>query len=266
MSPTRYRTIFVSDIHLGTAGCQADALLDFLRAHRSDRLYLVGDIVDLWAIARRPHFPQTHLSVIRKLLSRAEKGTEIIYLPGNHDEAIRELLPLEAFGNIRVADEWMHVTADGRRVLVLHGDRFDQVVKYARWLAWLGDIGYQLLLRANGVVNALRRRFGFGHWSLSAYAKRKVKMAVNFIGGYEEAVVRSVRERGADAVVCGHIHHPEVKDLHGVLYCNTGDWVESLTAVVEHMDGRLELVRWAAHAAARASKPRRAEEPEAVTA
>ena len=238
-----YRTVFISDIHLGTSGCQADALLRFLRSCTTDTLYLVGDIFDLWAISRKPYFPQSHVNVVRKFLSRSDQGVRVVYVPGNHDEAVRELLPFNA-GNIVVADEYIHETADGRKLLIIHGDQFDQVVKYAKWLAWIGDIGYGLLLRTNNIVNLVRRKFGLGYWSLSAAVKRHVKLAVNFIGRYEDAVIKAVRARGVDGVVCGHIHHAELKQLQGVLYCNTGDWVESLTAVVEHNDGRIELLRF----------------------
>jgi UDP-2,3-diacylglucosamine pyrophosphatase LpxH len=241
---THYRSIFISDVHLGTPGCRADALLSFLRAHSSDHLYLIGDIVDFWSLSRRSYFPQDHVNVLRKFLSRSAQGTRVIYIPGNHDEAIRSFLPV-LLGGIDVVEDCIHVTADGRKFFVVHGDVYDQVVKYAKWLAWMGDIGYHLLLRSNRVVNCVRRRFGLGYWSLSAHIKQRVKAAVNFIGSYEDAVSQDVRTRGADGVICGHIHHAEIKPMGGVLYCNTGDWVESCTAVVEHNDGRLELVHWA---------------------
>lgn len=243
MTKTHYRSIFISDTHLGTPGSKADDLLDFLRAHSSEKLYLVGDIVDFWALSRKSYFPQSHINVIRKFLSRSSQGTEVIYLPGNHDEKIRDIIPID-MGNIKVVDSCVHETIDGKKFLVIHGDVYDQIVRYAKWVAWLGDIGYGLLLKSNRIVNFFRRKFGMGYWSLSAHVKKKVKAAVNFIGNYELAVSQDVKDREVDGVICGHIHQAEIKTINGILYCNTGDWVESCTALVEHFDGRLELLSW----------------------
>lgn len=240
---THYRTIWLSDIHLGSRGCQADALLEFLRAHSSEHLYLVGDIVDFWSLSRKVYFPQSHVNVMRKFLSRSNQGTHVVYVPGNHDETVRAFIPM-VLGNIEVVEQIIHETVDGKRLLVIHGDAFDQVVKHTRWLAWVGDVGYALLLRSNHVINALRRGLNLPYWSLSAYVKSSVKQAVNFISGYERAVSGAARAMSVDGVVCGHIHHAEMRSMDGILYCNTGDWVESCTALVEHMDGRLEIIDW----------------------
>lgn len=240
---TKYRSIFISDIHLGSRGSKAAALNKFLKGHTSEYLYLVGDIVDFWALRRKVFFPQSHVNVVRRILKRAN-SSKVFYIVGNHDEQLRQFLPM-AFGDIQFVNEMTHQTADGRRFLVIHGDQYDQVMLYAKWLAFLGDIGYSLLMRANGAVNRFRRWFGMGYWSLSAYAKRKVKVAVNFIGQFEDAVAHDVRQRGLDGVICGHIHHAEIKPLTDTFaYMNCGDWVESCSVLVEHFDGRIELLRF----------------------
>jgi len=244
----RYRAIFISDLHLGTPGCQAGALLDFLRRTESDELYLVGDIVDGWQLRRRWYWHQSHNDVIQKLLRKARKGTRVVFVPGNHDEGARDFVGV-AFGDIAIQHEAVHTTADGRRLLVTHGDLFDGVIRCARWLALLGDVLYTVVLRLNRHFNVVRARLGMPYWSLSQYLKHKVKNAVSYIGAFEEAVAREARERGFDGVVCGHIHHAEMRRIGDTLYCNDGDWVESLTALVEHDDGRLEIVRWAEFAA-----------------
>jgi UDP-2,3-diacylglucosamine pyrophosphatase LpxH len=240
----RYRSIWISDVHLGTRGCNSGLLLDFLRSTESDYLYLVGDIVDIWRIRRAWYWRQEHNDVVQKLLRKARKGTRVIYIPGNHDENFRDFAG-HRFGRVAVLPEATHIAADGRRFLVLHGDQFDAVVTYARWLAYVGDRAYNFALSANVWFNVLRRRLGFPYWSLSAYLKHKVKNAVEYIGNYEKAVVAEARRRGVDGVICGHIHCAEIRSIDGVLYCNDGDWVESCTALVEHHDGRLELLRWA---------------------
>jgi len=239
----RYRAVFVSDIHLGTAGCQASALLDFLKHHPSERLYLVGDIVDGWQLRRRWFWPQAHNDVVQKLLRRARKGCRVVYVPGNHDEFARQFTG-HAFGGIEVVHEAVHVTADGRRLWVLHGDAFDGVIQCARWLAHLGDTLYEFTLRLNRHVNRARVWFGLPYWSLSQYLKHKVKRALNYVTSFEQAVAHEARRRGHQGVICGHIHRAEMREIDGVLYCNDGDWVESRTALVEHHDGRLELVYW----------------------
>ncbi len=241
----RFRTIFISDLHLGTPGCQAEALLDFLKAHPSDNLYLVGDIVDGWQLRRKWYWPQAHNDVVQKLLKRARKGCRVVFIPGNHDEFARQFIG-HRFGDIEVAEEAVHITADGRRLWIIHGDYFDAVVQCAKWLAIVGDNLYEFTLKLNRYLNSLRARMGLPYWSLSAYLKHKVKSALNYVTDFEVAVANEARRRGHQGVVCGHIHRAEMRDIDGVLYCNDGDWVESRTALVEHFDGTLELLHWAA--------------------
>ena len=252
----RYRAIWISDIHLGTRGCRADLLLDFLRSTETEYLYLVGDIIDGWRLKKSWYWTQSHNDVVQKLLRKARKNTKVIYVPGNHDEALRDYVDLQ-FGGVTVVSEAIHVTADGRRLLVLHGDQFDGVVKFARWLAVLGDSAYNSLIVINSGFNAIRRRLGLPYWSLSGYLKNRVKNAVEFISRFEDAVADEARRRGVDGVVCGHIHKAEIRDIQGVLYCNDGDWVESCTALVEHFDGRLEILDWAARRAPAVWTPNR---------
>ncbi len=238
-----YRTIWISDVHLGTRGCKAEYLLDFLKHTESDTLYLVGDIVDGWRLKRSWFWPQAHNDVVQKLLRKGRKGTRVIFVPGNHDEFARDYVDL-SFGDIEVMVDDIHTTADGKRLLVLHGDAFDGVVKYAKWLAHLGDGAYTFALWANHWLNVARRRLGLSYWSLSAYLKHKVKNAVQYIANYEHTMAEEARKHGVDGVVCGHIHHAEMRDMGGIVYCNDGDWVESCTALVEHGDGRLEVLHW----------------------
>jgi UDP-2,3-diacylglucosamine pyrophosphatase LpxH len=238
-----HRTVFISDIHLGTPGCQAQALLHFLRCNPCDTLYLVGDIVDGWQLRRRWFWPQAHNDVVQKLLRKARKGCRVVFVPGNHDEFARHFLG-HNFGDIEVVEDALHTTADGRRLWVMHGDHFDGVIQYAKWLAHVGDTLYELTLKLNRHLNSLRARMGLPYWSLSQYLKHKVKTAVNFVSDFEKAVAQEARSRGYDGVVCGHIHRPEMRTIDGTLYCNDGDWVESLSALVEHADGRLEIVHW----------------------
>jgi UDP-2,3-diacylglucosamine pyrophosphatase LpxH len=259
---TTYRAVFISDLHLGTPGCQAGPLLDFLKSHSSQTLYLVGDIVDGWQLRRRWHWPQAHNDVVQKLLRRARKGCKVVFIPGNHDEFARGFAG-HHFGGIEVREEAVHTMADGRRLWVIHGDHFDAVIQCAKWLAYLGDNAYELTLRLNRHLNSLRARMGLPYWSLSAYLKHKVKKALNYVTAFEEAVAAEARKRGYQGVVCGHIHRAEVREIDGTLYCNDGDWVESLTALVEHHDGRLELVHW--HGAHQ-HQPRRASEKGAAPA
>ncbi len=237
----RVRTVWISDLHLGTPGCQAAALLEFLRDVDCDTLYLVGDIIDGWQLRRSWYWPQSHNDVVQKILRKARKGTRVIFVPGNHDEFARRYVA-HSFGGVEVVEECMHRTADGRRLWVTHGDLFDGVIQCARWLALVGDAAYEFTLRLNRHVNVLRARLGLPYWSLSRYLKLKVKRAVSYVGDFEAALAREARERGADGVVCGHIHHAEMRMIDGILYANDGDWVESLTALVEHHDGRLEIV------------------------
>lgn len=241
---SQYRAVFISDLHLGTPGCQAQALLAFLRSHQSEHLYLVGDIIDGWQLRRRWFWPQAHNDVIQKILKRARKGCRVVFVPGNHDEFARHFVG-HHFGGVVVEQEAVHITADGKRLWVVHGDHFDGVIQCARWLAYLGDNLYELALRLNRHLNTWRARLGLPYWSLSQYLKLKVKTALNYVTQFEAAVAAEARRRGLDGVVCGHIHRAEMRMIDGTLYCNDGDWVESLTALVEHMDGRLEIVQWA---------------------
>ena len=242
--PTHYRSIFLSDIHLGTRGCQAEILLDFLRRSTCDHLYLVGDIVDGWKMKRGWYWPQAHNDVVQKLLRMGRKGAKVVYIPGNHDDRVRDFCGVH-FGGVLVARDAVHLTADGRRMLVVHGDEFDGVVRHAAWIAFAGDIAYRAAIRLNTVVNHLRRHFGFGYWSFSAYLKSRVKNAVRYIETFEQALAQEAKRRDLDGVVCGHIHHSAMREIDGVLYVNDGDWVESCTALVEHTDGRLEILPWA---------------------
>jgi UDP-2,3-diacylglucosamine pyrophosphatase LpxH len=241
--PLRFRTIFISDIHLGTSGCQAKRLLEFLKATESDKLYLVGDIVDGWQLKRRWYWHQTHNDVVQVVLKKARKGTKVIFVPGNHDESVRQFIGLD-FGGIKIRDELVHKTADGRKLLVLHGDRFDGVIACAKWLAYVGDSLYTMILKFNQYYNNWRARVGLPYWSLSQYLKLKVKNAVSYITSFEEALAAEARKQGLDGVICGHIHKPEIRDIDGILYCNDGDWVESLSALVEEPSGELRLVDW----------------------
>jgi UDP-2,3-diacylglucosamine pyrophosphatase LpxH len=240
----RYRTVFPSDIHLGTRGCRADFLLDFLRRTECERLFLVGDVVDGWRLRKSWYWTEAFDEVLRHVLRMARDGVEVVYIPGNHDEMLRDWLGLEIAG-VRLAREAVHETADGRRLLVIHGDEFDGVIRYAKVLAHLGDWAYDWALTLNRWFNLARRRLGYPYWSLSQWLKRQVKEAVKAIDRFETALATEARRRGLDGVVCGHIHHAEMRQVGGVLYVNDGDWVESCTALVEHEDGRLELVDWA---------------------
>ena len=241
---TRYRTIWMSDFHLGTPGCNAELLIDFLKSVECETLYLVGDIIDTWRLRKGWYWPPRHNDVVRRILKMAKHGTHVVYVPGNHDEGLRDYTGL-AFGDVTVAAEAIHETADGRRLLILHGDQFDGVVLYAKWLAFLGDSAYELLLRSNAIVNNLRRRFGLPYWSLAAHMKKRVKNAVQFISRFEEVVAHAAAERRVDGVVCGHIHSAEIRKFGDITYYNDGDWVESCTALVEHADGTMEIIDWA---------------------
>ncbi len=246
--PRQYRTIFVSDIHLGARACQADAFVDFLRHNEADTIYLVGDIVDFWSLKRSPLWWQSHNDVLQKLLRKARKGTRVVYVPGNHDEAVRGYCGM-SFGAIEIHRDAEHTMADGRRFLILHGDEFDVVVRYARWLALLGDRSYEFAVWCNRPLNFVRRRLGYGFWSLSNYLKLRVKTAVNFIGEFEQAIAAEAKRRSADGVICGHIHHMTDRMIDGIRYVNCGDWVESCTAIAEDHDGTLHQIRWQTGAA-----------------
>jgi UDP-2,3-diacylglucosamine pyrophosphatase LpxH len=239
----RFRTIWISDLHLGSSACQAPLLLDFLRHTESAHLYLVGDIVDGWQLRRRWFWPQVHNDIVQKILRKARKGTAVVYIPGNHDAFGRHFGQL-SFGGIELREEVVHTTADGRRLLVVHGDLFDGVIQHARWLAFVGDRLYMLALHLNRWFNAVRARFGVPYWSLSQFLKHKVKNAVSYITDFEIALAQEARRRRLDGIVCGHIHKAEIRSIGGVLYCNDGDWVESLTALVEDEHGELSILHW----------------------
>ena len=258
---SQYRTIWISDLHLGTRGCKADFLLDFLRHTESEYLYLVGDIIDGWRLKRSWYWAQNHNDVVQKILRKARKGTKVVYIPGNHDEWLRDYTDLQ-MGGVLLLPEAIHTTSDGKRLLILHGDAFDGVMRYAKWLALLGDWAYELTLSLNNVFNRARRFMGYPYWSLSAYLKFKVKNAVQFISDYANLVAHAAKERGVDGVVCGHIHHPEIRRIGDVLYCNDGYWVESCSALVEHFDGRLEILHWAEMNALDLMNPAARPEPE----
>jgi UDP-2,3-diacylglucosamine pyrophosphatase LpxH len=242
-STKRYRAIFISDIHLGTRRAQAEAFLDFLGHTESEYLYLVGDIIDSWSLRQHWHWQQSHNDVIQKLLRKARKGTKLVYIPGNHDENFRDFINLK-FGKVRVLEEAIHTSATGKRYLVLHGDKFDGVVCFAPWLAKLGDQAYEVSMSLNAAVNKVRRFFKLPYWSLSAFLKYKVKKAVEFLSRFEEAVVRDAKQRNCEGVICGHVHTPDDRMIEGIHYLNDGDWVESCTALVEHLDGRFEIIGW----------------------
>ncbi len=235
------RTVWISDLHLGTPGCQAQALLEFLRTTECQTLYLVGDIVDGWQLKRSWFWPQAHNDVVQKILRKARKGTRVVFVPGNHDEFARRYVT-HNFGGVEVLQDCIHTTADGKTLWITHGDLFDGVIQCAKWLAYVGDAAYEFTLKVNRWFNHIRAKLGFPYWSLSKYLKQKVKRAVSYVSDFENAVAREARKRGVHGVVCGHIHHAEIREIDGVLYCNDGDWVESLTALVEHHDGRLEII------------------------
>lgn len=239
----RFRSIFISDVHLGTKGCQADTLIDFLRCHDADTIYLVGDIFDGWQLRSTWYWPQSHSDVIQKLLRKARKGTRLVYVPGNHDEMLRSYYGTH-FGGIEVVEQAIHVAPDGKRYLVLHGDLFDAVMKHARWLAFAGDTAYTAAIFINTFFNRIRRMWGLGYWSLSQWAKLKVKTAVNFIGEFENALVLEANRHNTAGIICGHIHHAAIRQMHGLFYINCGDWVESCTAICESSSGEFEIVAW----------------------
>ena len=240
---SKYRTIWISDIHLGTKGCNAELLLDFLHSVECETLYLVGDIIDGWRLKKGWYWPDSHNEVVRRILKIAHKGTRVVFIVGNHDEMLRDYAGF-SFGGITLAQEAIHQTADGKRLLITHGDAFDGVVLYARWLAFLGDQAYTLMLRANVLLNAIRKRLGMPYWSLSSYLKKRVKNAVQYVCAFEDAVAREAAQRSVDGVVCGHIHCAEIRQIGDVTYYNDGDWVESCTALVEAFDGSMSILDW----------------------
>lgn len=260
---TSVRAVFVSDVHLGTRACQAERLLEFLKAYESEYLYLLGDIVDFWAMNRSVHWAASHNTVVQKILRRARHGCKVIFIPGNHDEALREHTGV-AFGEIHVKHEHVHTTLNGRRYWLIHGDEYDQVTRHHRWVARLGDVAYNALVRMNLQIARVRRVLRRpGYWSLAGYAKQKVKKAVGFIFDFEDTVAHAARQRGFDGVICGHIHWASDRRIGGIHYLNCGDWVDTCSAIVEHLDGRLEVVAWG-HARSR-TQPALAEHTPAAT-
>ncbi len=241
--PLSFRTVWISDVHLGFRGCSADHLLNFLHSVDCEFLYLVGDVIDIWEMKRKMYWPQSHNNVLRTILGKAKHGTTVVYVPGNHDELLRDYHDM-TFGNVRIMEETIHTNADGRRLLITHGDKFDSVVRSSRAIAMLGTRLYDWLLKANYLVHWARRKARLPYWSLAAFLKHKVKNAVQFISNFETVVSYEAARLGVDGVVCGHIHRPEIRKLNDVIYCNCGDWVESCSALVEHQDGSLELLRW----------------------
>jgi len=237
------RSVFISDVHLGFKGCQATYLLDFLRRVECDQIYLVGDIIDVWALSRSFYWPQAHNDVIRTILGKAKHGTRVVYIPGNHDRLFRDHDGL-VMGNVEIRREATHETADGRRFLVLHGDEFDSIVRASPMLESIGCSAYDFALRLNRHFNAVRVRFGYPYWSLAAFLKHTVKNAVRYIANFERALATEAQRRGVDGVICGHIHRAEMSEFDGITYCNDGDWVESCTTLVEDYSGRLSLLRW----------------------
>lgn len=239
-----YRTIWISDLHIGSTQCQADVLLDFLKHNDSETLYLVGDIIDFWSLSKKMYWPRDHNTVIQKILRKARHGTQIFYIPGNHDENVRDY-DRYVFGDIEVRNSAIHTSAAGKRFLVVHGDEYDAIARHHQWVAKLGSLGYDWLIELNRFLRPIRRLLGLqSQFSLAAYIKYKVKNVVQFISDYEENIVRTLKNEGLDGVICGHIHHAEIKTIDEFLYINTGDFVESCTAIVEHFDGQLELVNW----------------------
>jgi UDP-2,3-diacylglucosamine pyrophosphatase LpxH len=243
MRPLKYRAIWISDVHLGYKGCKADYLLDFLRTTECEYLFLVGDIVDIWSMKRTMYWPQSHNNVIRTILGKAKHNTKVIYIPGNHDEVFREYDGM-VFGNLQICEEYEYTTADGRRVLMLHGDKYDTMMKCSWLTEQIGNISYDFLLYINRMVDRLRRHLGFSFWSLSKFIKYKVKNAVNHIRRFETIVAADAKRHGYDVVICGHIHSADIRNIDDVLYCNDGDWIEHCTALVEKQDGTIELIHW----------------------
>jgi UDP-2,3-diacylglucosamine pyrophosphatase LpxH len=259
-----FRAVWISDVHLGTKGSHAEALLVFLRDHECETLYVVGDLIDIWSLRRGIYWPQTHNDVIQKLLRKGRKGTRLIYIPGNHDEFVAGFDG--QYGAVEIMPRCIHTTATGRRLLVMHGHELDTVVQNIRWLAFVGDVGYQFLLRLNYPINLARRWLGLGFWSLSNYVKMRVKDAVSFIGKFEESIVRYAEDFHVDGVVCGHIHCAAIRKIRGTDYYNDGDWVESCTALVEHMDGRIELLTGLGAVNPAKLEPEESIEPEIILA
>jgi len=240
----RVRSVFISDVHLGSRDSRAAELLQFLASVEVEYLFLVGDIIDFWSLRKNFYWPQQHNEVVRAILGKAREGARVIYVPGNHDDDMREFCG-SVFGNLQIRRKYVHATADGRELLVMHGDELDAAVKCSRWLAWLGGGAYDLALRLNRAVNGLRRLFGLPHWSIANYLKLRLRNAVRYVEAFEHAAARAAAQRKLHGIVCGHIHRPMVRNIDGILYCNDGDWVENCTALVEEHSGRISMWSWA---------------------
>ncbi|MDX1811470.1 MAG: UDP-2,3-diacylglucosamine diphosphatase [Gammaproteobacteria bacterium] len=246
INPNSFRSVFISDVHLGTKDCRAEYLADFLKTIDCETLYLVGDIVDVWSMRSSVYWPQAHNDVIRSILKLAKNGTKVVFIPGNHDEVFRDYVE-HNFGNIQIQKRLIHTTADNRRFLVLHGDEFDGIVTCSKLLSFVGDFAYDGLLFCNRTINKFRQKAGLPYWSLANYLKAKVKNAISYISRFEDAAVQAARHDKVNGVICGHIHHANIKEQHNILYCNTGDWVESCTAIAEKHHGELTLIHWTEH-------------------
>jgi UDP-2,3-diacylglucosamine pyrophosphatase LpxH len=240
----RYRTIWISDIHLGYLHCKADFLCEFLDHCHSDTLYLVGDVVDFWSLRSQWHWPASHSAVLRRLVEKARSGVRVVYVPGNHDELMRDFTGI-VFGDIATEAQAVHTTAAGKRLLVTHGDEFESFISCGAFTRVLGNMSYTVLLRLNRAYNALRASQGKPYWSLATYIKNRVGNARRAIESFEDAALLYARTHGFDGVICGHIHQPRMRDDNGTTYCNDGDWVENCTALAEHQDGSLDLLDWA---------------------
>lgn len=240
----RLRSIFISDVHLGSRDSRANELLQFLAAVEVDYLFLVGDIIDFWSLRKSFYWPQSHNDVVRAILGKAREGARVIYVPGNHDEEMREFCG-SVFGNLEIRRKYVHSTADGRELMVMHGDEFDAAVKCSPWLARLGGGAYDLAMRLNRTVNAIRHSLKLPYWSFANYLKLRLKNAVRYVDAFERAAAQAAAQRNLHGIVCGHIHRAGMRTIDGVLYCNDGDWVESCTALVEDMNGRLAVWSWA---------------------
>ena len=238
-----YRSIWISDFHLGTRGCQSELLLEFIKHTQSEKLYLVGDIIDGWALKNTWYWPQSHNDVVQKILRKARHGAEVFYISGNHDEVMRGFVPVN-FGGVSILNHVIHETVDKKKYLVVHGDQFDGIIQCAKWLAMLGSITYDFLIYFNRYINFFRKKLGYEYWSLSNYLKFTVKNAVKFVSEYEKLVCNYAKQFKVEGIICGHIHHANMQSMNGIHYINDGDWVESCTALVEHFDGKLELINW----------------------
>lgn len=246
MQPQRFRSIWISDTHLGSKECKAEYLLKFLNSTESENLFLLGDIIDIWSYRKNKYWPQLHTDIIRAILDKAQNGTRVVYIPGNHDEMIKNYTG-RMFGDVEIMQRHIHTTAEGKKLLLIHGDEFDHLIQYSKILCTLGDWSYTRLLKINQVINFLRRKAGIPYWSFASYLKKRVKSAREHIERFENIVTTEAHRMHVDGVVCGHIHHMEMHMKHNILYCNDGDWVENCTTLVEHHNGKLEILHYSEH-------------------